>query len=225
MALPLIDKQDNFEIVRDQIAAILVSEVANQKALATAVGKDPDLWDFDVYKERSTPWEAIFDDNSGAVTSETPLVNVWFDNGNFPGDKGDSVNRQTHEAVFNLDCYAAAVSVNDRTGPGHTPGDLQASLNVQRIVRLVRNIIMGGDNTYLQLRGVVGSRWFQAINAFQPQLSDRPAVHVIAARMALRVRFNEFSPQATPEDLELVAVTVTRPGDGKVILEADYDVT
>lgn len=221
----LIDKEDNFEVVRTQIAAILALNTAKQQALATAAGKDPDLWAFDVYEERSTPWEAIFNESTGSVDSETPLVNVWYDSGNFPGGNGDTTERQMHDAVYNIDIYAAAVSVNDRTGPGYTPGDLQASLNVQRALRLVRNILMAAENTYLQLRGTVWSRWIQSINAFQPQLSDRPAVHIIAARIAFNVKFNEFSPQATSETLETLFATIKRESDGKVIAEAEYDLT
>lgn len=221
----LIDKEDNFEVVRTQIAAILALNTAKQQVLAVAAGKDPDLWKFEVYEERSTPWEAFFDESTGTVTDETPLVNVWYDTGNFPGDKGDTVERQMHDAVYNLDCYAAAVSKNDRTGTGHTPGDLQASFNVQRLIRLVRNILMASENTYLQLRKTVWQRWIQSINAFQPQLSDRPAVHIIGARIAFNVKFNEFSPQATPEDLETLFATIKRESDGKIVAEAEYDLT
>lgn len=225
MALPLIDKVDNFELVRDAITAILATEVANQKALAVIAGKDESLWNFGVFEERSTPWEALFDESTGSVTSETPLVNVWYDSGNFPRDKGDTIERQASDGVYNLDIYAAAVSVNDRTGTGYTPGDLQAALNLQRVIRLVRNILMSAEYTYLLLRGTVWSRWIQSINSFQPQLSDRPAVHIQAARIAFNVRFNEFSPQATPETLETVFATVKRESDGRVLAEAEYDVT
>ena len=225
MALPLIDKSDNFELVRDAITAILATEVANQMALAEAAAKDPALWDFGVFEERSTPWEALFDAEEEDVVDETPLVNVWYDNSNFPKDKGDTIERQASDSVYNIDCYAAAVSKNDRTGAGHLPGDRQAALNLQRVIRLVRNILMSGENTYLQLRGVVWSRWIQSINSFQPQLSDRPAIHVQAARIAFAVRFNEFSPQATPETLETVFATVKRQSDGKVLVEAEYNVT
>ena len=57
MISELIDKQDNFEIVRDQIAAILVNEVASQMALATAEAKDPEDWNLQIFTERSNPWE------------------------------------------------------------------------------------------------------------------------------------------------------------------------
>lgn len=225
MALPLIDKFDNFELVRGAITAILATEVANQMALAEAAAKDPTPWDFGVFEERSTPWEALFDESTGSVTSETPLVNVWYDSANFPKDKGDTIERQASDGVYNIDIYAAAVSTNDRTGTGYLPGDRQAALNLQRVIRLVRNILMSGENAYLQLRGTVWSRWIQSINSFQPQLSDRPAIHVQAARIAFAVRFNEFSPQATPETLETIFATVKRESDGKVLVEAEYDVT
>jgi len=39
----LIDKEDNFTLIRNEIAAILAVEVASQKVLATAASKDPAL--------------------------------------------------------------------------------------------------------------------------------------------------------------------------------------
>ena len=64
MIAELIDKQDNSEIVRDQIAAILATEVANQQALATADGKDPADYKLRIYTERSNPWEAFLNDQT-----------------------------------------------------------------------------------------------------------------------------------------------------------------
>jgi len=45
----LIDKQDIVEIVRDEIAAMLLLEESSQRALATAAGKDPQRWAFAVF--------------------------------------------------------------------------------------------------------------------------------------------------------------------------------
>ena len=50
MTLPLIDKLDTFEIVRDEIAAILATEIASQEALA-AGEPDPTLWRLRVFLE------------------------------------------------------------------------------------------------------------------------------------------------------------------------------
>ena len=215
----LIDKQDGFEIVRDQIAAILVAEVANQKALAVGVSKDPADWDLDVYTERSEPYEKWRDSQA----DEAPIVNVWYDNGSFPGSRGSVVDKQEHEAIYNLDCYGLGVSETD--GSGHKPGDREAAFEVQRAVRLVRNILMAAINTYLQLRGTVGQRWIQSITAFQPQIENRAVQKIVGARIALRVRLEETGPQVTPETLELLTTKMKRTEDGQIVLEADFDYT
>lgn len=217
MIATLIDKSDNFEIIRDQIAAILAIEVASQKALALVAAKDPDLWDFKVYTERSNPWEEYLND----IPETTPIVNVWYDNSNFQEASSNIVERQTAEAIFNIDCYAVANS-SDNIAGGHNPGDQEAAFTVQRIVRLVRNILMAADYTYLGLRGLVWQRWPQSITVFQPQ-QDRGNVRpVIAARIGFRVKFSEFSPQISGNVLELLSTTVKRTEDGQIVFEADY---
>lgn len=214
----LIDKQDNFEVIRDQIAAILVTEVASQKSLATEAAKDPALWDFKVYTERSNPWEWYLND-----TAEfTPIVNVWYDNSNFSETQSNIVEKQAAEAIFNIDCYGVANSSDNEAG-GHNPGDQEAAFAVQRVIRLVRNILMSAEYTYLGLRGLVWQRWPQTVTMFQPQ-QDRGNVRpVIAARIGFKVKFNEFSPQISGDMLELLSATVKRAEDGQVLLGADYE--
>lgn len=214
----LIDKEDNFEVIRDQIAAILVTEVASQTALATAAGKDPALWDFKIFTERSNPWEQYLND----FDDTTPIVNVWYDNSNFMPGKSTIVERQNAEAIFNIDCYAVANSSDDGAS-GHNPGDEEAAFAVQRVVRLVRNILMAAEYTYLGLKGVVWQRWPQNITIFQPQQDRGNARPVIAARIALRVSFNEFSPQISGDVIELISGTVKRAEDGQIVIEADYE--
>ena len=77
MTIPtLIDKQDTFEIVRDQIATILVTEIVSQQALAVADGKDPDLWKVRIYTERSNAWEQFLE---VPPVDESPICNIWYD--------------------------------------------------------------------------------------------------------------------------------------------------
>lgn len=215
----LIDKQDTFEIVRDQIAGILVAEIKNQETKAIAEKKPPEDWKLRVFTERSNPWEQF--QNKDANTDSSPLINIWYDNGNFPESKGNTVERQAHEATYNIDCYAVGVSAENPAG-GHTPGDRDAAFEVQKAVRLVRNILMSAVNVKLQLRGTVWDRWIQSITIFQPGLDSTAAQQIIGARIAFRVTFNEFSPQVTPETLELVTVDVKRTEDGLIVLEVDY---
>ena len=116
---------------------------------------------------------------------------------------------------------------------GYNPVDESSVLALHRIVRLVRNIIMHPDNTYLKLTQTVGSRtgnlvgrrWINSKEMFQPQIGDRPVQGVIACRIPLSVSFSETPVTETYNTLEVVGITAKRAGDGKVILEADFDLT
>ena len=217
MPIPtLIDKQDNFEVIRDQIAAILVLEVASQMALATLAAKDPNDFKLRIFTERSNPWEQFLNDQ----VDRSPLVNVWYDNSNFNLSKSNILERQASETIYNIDCYGFGISKDD--GAGHKPGDREAALEVQKALRLVRNILMAAEYTYLGLRGLVWQRWPQSITVFQPELGSQPVQQIVGARLAFRVIFNEFSPQFELETLELLSVDVRRVEDGEIVLEADY---
>lgn len=209
----LITKRDNVEIIRDQIAAILAVELANQSLLSGNLPYPS------VFIERSQPWGQFLE----ATAAMPPVINVWFDSEAFEGASSNVVERQKSEAVFNVDCYGAGVSQDDGnpTG-GHDPGDLQAALEAQRAVRLARNILMAGAYTYLGLRGVVWKRFPQTISMFQPQLDNRGVQRIVGARLALMVHFNELSPQVQGEPLETLMIEVFRAGTGQLYLRAQY---
>jgi len=220
MIAELIDKQDNFEVIRDKIAAILVTEVASQMQLATDAGKDPNDWKLRIFSERSNPWEQLLNDQ----TERSPIVNVWFDSSNFDPSASNTVERQKAEGIFNVDCYGYGISSDELLG-GHNPGDKEAAFQVHKALRLVRNILMAAKYTYLDLRGIVWGRWPQSITVFQPQLDSQQIQQIVGARLALRVVFNELSPQVVAETIELVSVDVIKAEDGEIVLEADYDYT
>lgn len=217
----LIDKQDTFEIVRDQIASALATEQANQVALATAAGEpDPNLWALKVYAERSNPWEQALND----PTARTPIVNVWYDNSTFNESASNVIERQATTAEYNIDVYGFGLSQAD--GAGHKAGDRDAALEMARAVRLVRNILMSAQYTYLGLaRGIVWQRWVRSITSLQPQLENATVQQVVAARISFSVEFNEYSPQFTPEVLETLALDIKRAEDGEIIAQAEYDYT
>jgi len=220
----LINKQDGFEIVRDQIAAIIALESASQQALAHTAGENKALWKMRVFTERSGPFEEWLNPEDLRGVDKSPIVNIWYDNGSFPMNKGNTVERQLHEATFNVDCYGVGFSADDPSG-GHVAGDQEAAIEAQRAVKLIRNILMASEYTYLGLRGTVWRRWPQSITVFQPQIDGRPVQRVVGARISLRVDFNEFSPQAVPETLELLSVNVKRSETGEVLAVANFDYT
>jgi len=218
----LIDKQDGFEIVRDQIGAIILAETLAQQALAPAAmpPQSPADYALKVYSEAFNPWESQRENASDL----TPVVNVWYDNGSFPMARGNRVEKQIHEAIFNIDCYGFARAKTDGA-TGHEPGDVAAALEAQRALRLVRNMLMAGHNTYLQLRGLVAGRWPQSITVFQQSIDTAKAPQVVAARLAFRVDFMELAPQLSYGILDFIHIDVNRAEDGSLYFDADYDYT
>ena len=222
----LIDKNDTFEVVRDQIALILKTNVAEQMIRATAASKDPKLWDLQIFSERANPFEEFLQETPA---STVPLVNIWYDTQSFDRRKGNVTNRQQSDTTFNIEVYGYGVSASK--GTGHTAGDKSSSLEAQRGVRLVRNILMADINTYLQLpRGNVegggfSGRWIDNIQSFQPEIDERPVANVRALRISFSTSFNEFSPQYVNEILEEIGLIVRRKETGEIYFNKDFDVT
>jgi hypothetical protein len=215
----LIDKQDNAEILRDEIAAIIAVESAQQEVLAQAAGKDPKLWRLRVYTERAAPW-AVFQDSPDPATDEVaPVVNVWFDAANYERSSSNTFHVQKTVGTFHIDCYGYGVAIDE--GTSHQPGDELAALEAQRAFRLVRNILMAAHWHKLGQPSFVWDRWPASAQVFQPQRDNAQAQHVQAIRLALEVTFNELSPQHDPVELELISTQVSRDGDGKILVTVD----
>jgi hypothetical protein len=221
----LIDKRDNVEVVRDRIAEILLTEVAEQQVLAATALKNPDLWKLRVFLERTNPWEEFLPidvpDDEPLPPYSPPIVNIWWETTTFDGRTSDQVERQRASGTFNIDCYGYGVS-SDLPGTEHDPGDQRAVVEVGRAVRLVRNILMAGPYTFLGLprkaEQFVWGRRIQSITALKAQLGDRPAFHVAGTRIAFQVDFNEFSPQVVGVALEEVAIAILKHPSGEVHL-------
>jgi len=222
----LIDKLDTFEMIRDQVAAILAVESVEQVRLAEAANKArPEDWEMRVFVERSDPWDVFVSGEDESTVDATPIVNVWFDNSTVDLSKSDLIERQNHNGVVNIDCYGYGLAKQEASG--HLSSDEAAAMEAQRAVRLARNILMAGHYTYLGFpRGanqLVANRYPQSITMFQPQLDNRTIQNVQAARLALLVNYNEYSPQVQGQPLELISTQVLRSVTGQVLLAADFD--
>ncbi|MBL9108084.1 MAG: hypothetical protein JNM74_02390, partial [Myxococcales bacterium] len=213
----LIDKRDTNEIVLEAIGAILLAETTSQQALALAAAKDPRLWALRIFTGASNPWEEF----RGAPDQldATPIVNVTFDAESFDRNKGNVFERQMARATFNVDCYGYGVSEDDGAD-GHTPGDQRAHLEVLRVARLVRNMLMAATYVSLQQNGLVGARWIESITAFRPPPEARNVNKVDGARIVLSVDFVEFAPQVQGPPLALISVGVRRRETGELYFEA-----
>lgn len=219
----LIDKVDNAEVIRDQIALILATETLNQVALATAAAKpDPTLWAWRTFTERSEPWELFLKQPEAGFTDRRPIVNVSYDGGAFDRSRSDMHERQVLAGVFNVDVIALGVA-KDVTAGGQRTGDEEAVHNAERIARLIRNTLMSALNIKLQLPDIVWDRWSGTVTPFKPEFRGDSALQVAATRAVYEVAFNELSPQFTGEPLEYIAVDVKRDSDGMIVIEADFD--
>lgn len=219
----LIDKKDMFEIVDLQISSILKSEFQNQMSLATGAGKDPTLWDVRVFLERTNPHEVYLN----TPTDTRPVVNIWYQSSQGDMTKSNSVDRSQYTGIYNVDCYSAGVASDDLSG-GHNPGDQEAAFHLHRSIRLVRNILMAGPNTYLQLqdgqgRRLVWKRSIPTVTIFQPASEQGPIQNIMAARMTLEVDFNEFSPQYEGVLLEEIGIDCRRLDTGEIVVEVGFD--
>jgi len=225
MPLELIDKKDNWELIRDEIASILAVETINQQAKALAAGKDPELWKFRVFIERSNPWEMLSEDDE--ILS--PIVNVWFDSLTFMSRGSSTTSRQQSDnTIYNIDIIAAAKS-EKTVEDGHKSADKSATLACQRIMRLVRNILFsipadstqpGDDYYFLNLKGVVGGRRLQAIRSFQAD-HDNQALPVSAGRLILEVQHIETSLEGPEKSFELLQAQTVFNETGEVNYEID----
>ena len=216
MISQIINKRDSFEIVRDKIAAILKTNIENQHVLYVTEGLDPSPWDIRVFSERNNPWEE-FQYSEGA---SAPIVNVWFDSSDLDDSGSSSVNDQKTNATYNVDVYACGVSVE--TSEGHSSGDESSAIALHAAIRNVRNILMSGYYTYLDLRGVVWGRKVTSVNIFQPAADDATMQNIIGARISFRVTFTETAPQVEGAPLELIAVQVKRAENGEILLQMEY---
>lgn len=217
----LIDKQDTLEIIRDQIAAILFVESANQVVLAGAAGKtEPELWALRVFSGRNRAWDVFNEDpdQSDAI----PVVNVSFSRASVDLSGSDVVESQKFVGTFWIDCYGYGLSQNDISS-GHVSGDAKAEDEAHRALRLVRNILMAGTYTYLDLpRGTVWRRMSESMEIFDLPIDLKPAQNIRGARLTLEVVFNELSPQVEGQLIDIVNVNVKRAETGEVYFVAQY---
>lgn len=228
----LIDKQDNNEIIRDQLGAILAIEIANQRALAVLDGKtDPDEWFFDVTIESVKPLE-VLSDADGVESGEIKkgLVNVFFESDNFDNPGSNVIQTQNVKGTFIFDCYAHKNGTIDNNNDDEiiANGDELASREADRIARFVRNIIMSAAYTYLKLgsdtgANIVQKRYIIRREKFAPEQQNPALENVVGCRLTLRVDYVEFSPQNVLETLETLITECTRDSDGKIYFE--YEAT
>lgn len=161
-------QEQGFEIVRDSIAAILKTELENQKSLPNSRITE----DLKVFTGRSTPFQQ----------SEVLMINVLLDSANYSQYSEKGVHESTN---FSVDVYCTAKETSSDIG-----GYL-ASVRRDKFVGLVRFILQ--DHHYKTLGlplGLIMGTYVESFEAFEPNNSQDSAF-VKMSRITFSVRINE----------------------------------
>jgi hypothetical protein len=129
-----------FEMVRDQVAAILAVELANQLQYDSTLPIPSK-----VYIERFIPFDA---------NTEMPAVNVNFWKVEF---KNKTVVKSEGDMYLNIDIYNASNTI------GGVRGDQLASVALQRLAGICRGIVQNPEYYTLNLPGLVGRTGIEGI--------------------------------------------------------------
>jgi len=217
------------EIVRDQIALIIIGELNNHKTLAenlaatqpeTLVGKQA-LWDLEngVYDVLSN---FFIEKGTKFDKSELPGINIYYNRSDYPADKGDAINRQVANASYTIEAHITAKHKQKNDEIKY--GDEKAARVAARIIGLIRAIIMSGQYVrlgYSTQDNVIWQRWVNSVDVFQPDYQENDAVHGTVGILNATVMFNEIGPAISGEILQKIItginVKLRTADNGKVI--------
>ena len=155
-----------FEIVRDRIIEILLTELTNQRVL------QPTLPEFSLFLDRKTRIDK----------SESVLVNVGLDNANYEnyGERGAQ-----GVTVYNIDVYA------NGAGSSTVHGDLDAAKKMHRYLGLIRYIFSSTKyNTLGFDQGAIGNKSIRNMQIYDAS-GNQDAKFIKMGRLALGVKIEE----------------------------------
>jgi len=217
------------EIVRDQIALIIVNELQNQKSIAenlaatqpeTLVGRqavsDLDNGIFDIIQNIFIEKGTKFDG------SELPGMNIYYNRSDFPMNEGNPINHQVADASYTIEAHITAK--HKQKDDEIKYGDEKAARIAARTMGLIRAIIMSGQYVrlgYSKTDNLVWRRWVNSVDVIQPDYQESDAVHGTVGILNIAVKFNEIGPAVRGEILQKIIAEINvklhTSYDGKVI--------
>lgn len=187
----LIDKKDNFELVKYKIASILKSELENQKKLAK---EKSHLYDIKVFVDKINPLSIYSETRTQNEKGQLPIINIIFDSDDLTQDGSGNIGRQKVKGTFYIDCYAFK---NKEFGKD---GDEEASKEADRIGTIARNILMFDNYIVLDMKKIVVRRYVTKREKMSNQ--NASAENVAAMRLILEVEYLEESVKNQTYTLE-----------------------
>jgi hypothetical protein len=139
--------QSNFELIRDQIGAVLALEIANQKVLSPALIAPDKIW-----IERFVPFDA----------SEYPAIKILYQHGSI--DEGSREILQAHYThTYFIDVMFSAKSTAD------AQGDQLSSVQMQKMLGIIRAILSSPAYSTIGFSRPFNKRaWVNSIEVFEP---------------------------------------------------------
>lgn len=188
--------ESNFEIIRNQLAVVLATELPAQWLLDNTLLKVERVW-----VERFIPFD------SG---TELPTAVVTMDSATWMDHNQRSVRG---EYLYSIVLYGNAVA----TGPDTTErGDVRAMVRLQRLVGVVRGILQCPAYNTLGLQpGTIAGVQVQSAVVGQKSAAsglapDKDGMHDVVAELKVLVRSGENNIiTATPVPLQQATTTIT----------------
>lgn len=162
--------EQNFELVRDQIGAIIKTELAGQVVLQPT---EEAIKDVKVFIDRLVV----------SNKAELPLINIFLDTGNF---NNQDVEAQDGVYIFNIDFY-----VSGKSGSNEARGDTRSLRDLQRLMGVIRAIIQSAK--YLTLGFEAPSVLHRSIKSLliSDPTTSQDGSNISQGRLTLEVRLVE----------------------------------
>lgn len=191
----LIDKKDNFELIKYKIASIIKSELENQKKLAREISEDKAKnYDIKVFIDKVNPLSIYSESQTQNEKGQLPIVNITFDGDDLTLDGSSNIGQQKVRGTYYIDCYAFK---NKKAGK---EGDEEVSREADRIGTIIRNILMFDNYIVLDMQGIVVRRYVTKREKMINQNSS--AENVSAMRLIFEVEYFEESVRNQTYTLE-----------------------
>lgn len=191
----LIDKKDNFELIKYKIASIIKSELENQKKLAREISEDKAKnYDIKVFIDKVNPLSIYSESQTQNEKGQLPIVNITFDGDDLTLDGSSNIGQQKVRGTYYIDCYAFK---NKKVGK---EGDEEVSREADRIGTIIRNILMFDNYIVLDMQGIVVRRYVTKREKMINQNSS--AENVSAMRLIFEVEYFEESVRNQTYTLE-----------------------
>jgi len=197
----LLNTNNSFEIVRDAVASILYTELNEQLALAVAA-PDP-IYEallrsfFDQQKDATDELNLFVERFVRFDITELNNINLYWDRSLL--GKGTQITNQESNTRIIID-----VNVHHK-GTEDDRGDKKASLVLQKMIGVIRSIIMHGNYVTLGFaRPFIERRWIEDLNNYRPQENENRVNidNIITGNLALSVEFKEKNLGVAVEELE-----------------------